>query len=416
MRSSIRVSVSVITAFLFCMGINAFQSALGQCAMQSPNKGKVLISEFRTHGPTNVNDEFVELYNNTNSDITVGTGGWSLFQLSSAAGGTMLRRALIPSGTVLPARGHYLIINTTATGYSLSSYATGDQAFTSGQNLAASSGLALFDAPIGSGSQTGNSATQLFCSNRIDAVGFNDSTTNGGASAYLFFDSGGATDALTPFSTPSEHSFVRVYDKTTTFPTDTDKNNADFVLVSTTAVGPSVLGTPGPENTGSAALAVPSPENRTGEFPVALFDPGRTASQTPNRCYDSSATSGGGAAGSLFIRRNLTNNSVTSNQLRFRVIDITTVNSPGSTNTSQSIIKPVTSVGGTTACPNQLNNGTPVTVQDTTLDAPSLAAGGGVNSSLSTTSIPPAENRNVLFRLGADRVGSFRFYFIIEGR
>src|SRR5687767_15557835 len=80
-----------------------------------PTDGQVLISEFRLRGPNGVNDEFVEIYNNTVSNLTVatldGSAGWALV----ASDG--LRRFVIPNGTIIPARGHYLGVN--SVGYSL---------------------------------------------------------------------------------------------------------------------------------------------------------------------------------------------------------------------------------------------------------------------------------------------------------
>ena len=68
------------------------------------------------------NDEFIEFYNNTNSDITVstvdGSAGWALV---AADGQT---RFIIPNSTVIPARGHFLVVNNL--GYSLSGYRAGD--------------------------------------------------------------------------------------------------------------------------------------------------------------------------------------------------------------------------------------------------------------------------------------------------
>src|SRR5207249_3618437 len=68
----------------------------------TPTAGSVIISEFREQGPAGSNDEFVELYNNTNSNITVTTGdgsaGWAL----ATNGPTQV--AVIPKGTVIPAR------------------------------------------------------------------------------------------------------------------------------------------------------------------------------------------------------------------------------------------------------------------------------------------------------------------------
>jgi hypothetical protein len=95
--------------------------------------GALIISEYRLRGPNGANDEFVEIYNNSDTDHVVASSdasaGYGLF----ASDGAM--RFFIPNGTVIPARGHYLGVNTSA--YSLSNYpegngitATGDAAFT----------------------------------------------------------------------------------------------------------------------------------------------------------------------------------------------------------------------------------------------------------------------------------------------
>ncbi len=62
------------------------------------------------------------MYNTTDAAITVnaadGSGGWAL-----AAPGDTPPSFVIPNGTVLPARGHYLAVN--SGGYSLAASATG---------------------------------------------------------------------------------------------------------------------------------------------------------------------------------------------------------------------------------------------------------------------------------------------------
>lgn len=75
---------------------------------------QVVISEFRTRGPSGGNDEFVELFNPTTTDVNI--GGW-LIKGSNNAGSTSTR-ATIPVGTVLLAGQHYLVANTSLGGYS----------------------------------------------------------------------------------------------------------------------------------------------------------------------------------------------------------------------------------------------------------------------------------------------------------
>ena len=69
----------------------------------------LIISEFRLRGPNGANDEFIEIYNNTDTAHVVaasdGSSGYGVF----ASDGVM--RFFIPNGTVIPARGHYLGAN-----------------------------------------------------------------------------------------------------------------------------------------------------------------------------------------------------------------------------------------------------------------------------------------------------------------
>ena len=123
--------------------------------------GEVLISEFRLRGVGGAFDEFIELYNNTNSAITVdtadGSAGWTLAALLPN-GITAVPVFLIPNGTVIPARGHYLAVNKA---YSLSSFAIGDLTYST--DIADHSGIALF--------RTANE-TNFTLGYRINAVGF----------------------------------------------------------------------------------------------------------------------------------------------------------------------------------------------------------------------------------------------------
>src|SRR5262249_33782157 len=67
----------------------------------------VMISEFRFRGPNGANDEFVELYNNSDSAFTI--GGFVLKR--SNGSGAINTQATVPAGIMIPARGHYLIGN-----------------------------------------------------------------------------------------------------------------------------------------------------------------------------------------------------------------------------------------------------------------------------------------------------------------
>ncbi len=94
---------------------------------------KIVISEFRTRGPNGASDEFIELYNN--SDTATDVGGWKIKASSNA--GTVTTRLTINIGTVIPPRGHFLASN--SGGYS--GLVPSDQVFSSG--IANDGGIAL---------------------------------------------------------------------------------------------------------------------------------------------------------------------------------------------------------------------------------------------------------------------------------
>src|SRR4029079_3320762 len=99
--------------------------------------GTFLISELRTSGPGGAGDDFIELYNNTNSPLTVSasdaSAGYGVYKIGADCNAAPVLIATIPNGTVIPARGHYLLVGSQ---YSLADYggpgaAAGDQALTS---------------------------------------------------------------------------------------------------------------------------------------------------------------------------------------------------------------------------------------------------------------------------------------------
>lgn len=103
-----------------------------------PNLNTALvISEFRFRGPAGGNDEFVEIYNNTDSPINI--GGLKLRGSNSNTPPAVADRATIPTGTMLPARGHYLFVNNAAGGYS--GTVPGDRTYNTG--IVDTGGIAL---------------------------------------------------------------------------------------------------------------------------------------------------------------------------------------------------------------------------------------------------------------------------------
>src|SRR5262249_47702855 len=76
--------------------------------------GTFLISELRTSGPAVAGDDFVELYNNTDTPLTIAasdaSSGYGLFKMGATCGDAPVLIGVIPNGTVIPARGHYLFV------------------------------------------------------------------------------------------------------------------------------------------------------------------------------------------------------------------------------------------------------------------------------------------------------------------
>lgn len=197
-------------------------SPSGPCPASAP----LIISEFRLRGSGGARDEYVELYNNSDSAISVCTtdnsGGWSL-AARSADGLSTTPIFTLPLGTVIPARSHYLAVNAApGDGYSLGSYpagpgqtASGDTTYTT--DIKDDSGVALFKS---------SNPANFTASSRLDAAGFGGAA---GAVADLYREGAG----LDPVGAQNgEHAFVR---KLTTasngLPQDTGDNAADFHFV-----------------------------------------------------------------------------------------------------------------------------------------------------------------------------------------
>ncbi|MGH9957781.1 MAG: lamin tail domain-containing protein, partial [Pyrinomonadaceae bacterium] len=167
-------STFLATLFLFiCYLVVSTPAAVGQ----------LVISEFRVRGPSGANDEFIEIFNNSGADHTVAGGGTGY----AVAASNGVARCVIPNGTVIPNRGHYLCVNSVA--YSLASHpagngttATGDATYTT--DIPDNAGIAIFNTSV---------AANFNLANRMDAVG---STSE----ANTLYKEGTGYPALTPFS------------------------------------------------------------------------------------------------------------------------------------------------------------------------------------------------------------------------
>lgn len=100
--------------------------------------GGIVISEFRFRGPSGGNDEFVEIYNNSDNPIDI--SGWKLMGSSNTAPTGV--RATVRPNTILPGRQHYLFVNTAASGYS--GTVAGNISYTTG--VGDNGGIAITDA------------------------------------------------------------------------------------------------------------------------------------------------------------------------------------------------------------------------------------------------------------------------------
>lgn len=381
----------------------------------APQAGDLLITEFRFDGPRFPSNEFVELYNNTDSTIVVnttdGSSGWTVQAAypdptpTPTASPTPvppvhdLATYIIPRGTVIPARAHFLVAGA---GYdSLFLYASGEDFFN--DDIPDDSGVAVFS--------TANTAN-LNNATRLDAVGFNNSSH---PVPTLYREGAG----LAPVGAYSgEHSFVRKM--TSGVPQNTGDNASDFQLVSTststtpTGVQP-VLGAPGPED-------LYSPLMRNSQLKASYVDLGcvGVSVDPTTACARVRVTTPitGAAAGTLSIRRRWTNHTSTPvTSLRFRIVDITTLGNRGAGDSDLRLLSSsnVTVTG---------SNGVPVNLKALTLEQtpPTQASGGGLNSSMRVGSITlaaplvPGAGVNVEFRLGVQTDGNYRFIVNIEAQ
>jgi hypothetical protein len=367
----------------------------------------LLISEFRVRGLNGANDEFIEIYNNSDSaHVVASSDGSSGYSIAASDG---VARCVIPNGTVIPGRGHFLCAN--SVGYSLAAYpagngttATPDASFT--LNIADNAGIAVFS--------TSNSANYNL-STRFDAVG---STIE----ANTLYKEGAGYSALTPFSI--DYSFYRSYCSVTTagadplclpghsgIPQDTNDNARDFVFVDTNGTSAGAgqrLGAPGPEN-------LSSPVDAGSGIAHSRLDPAQADNVSPNVARDfSSDPINNSTFGTLSVRRTWTNNTGANvTRLRFRVAEVETFPTP----IGIADLRPRTSG----AIVVTRTDGSTVAVQGTTLEEPpSQPNGGGFNSSLSATNVTlaqplaPGASIRVQFLFGIQQAGCYRIGIFAE--
>lgn len=355
----------------------------------------LIISEFRLRGSSGANDEFIEIYNNTDTDHTVkatdGSSGYAVY----ASDGVL--RFFIPNGTVIPARGHYLGANSAA--YSLSNYPAGnsttaipDATWTT--DIADNAGIALF-----------SSTNAPALGNRLDAVG-------AASVANTLYREGVGLPNLVAFSI--NYSFVRrvpILGGNAGLPEDTDNNSSDFIFVDTNGTSAGAgqrLGAPGPENLGGARDAG---ENITH----SVVDPAQPDNASPNVVRDFVSDPANNATfGKLSIRRTYTNNTGAAlTALRFRIINLTTFPAPNGT----ADLRPMTSF----AVSVPLTNGGGVVAEGTDLDVPPTQAnGGGVNSSIRGSLVnlinplPDGVSVSFNFLMGIQQQGCYSFAVVAE--
>ena len=379
--------------------------------------GTILISELRTSGPAGAGDDFVEIYNNSDLPHTVnGTGGgYGLFKMGASCSATPVLIGVIPNGTVIPKRGHFLFTGST---YSLADYggpgaAAGDA--TLSQDIEDDRNVAIFST---------TSLVGIGSANRLDAVGFGSNTggvcdlfregttltpTQGSVLEYSYFrDECGESGTPSNFGPCPTGGLVK----------DSNVNGDDFVFADTNATNTPMgrrLGAPGPQNLGSP--------HTTFDVPALLLDSTKGTAGSPNRVRDTTAIGPNADLGTMSIRRRLQNNTgAPVTRLRIRVVDISTAFTAGGTADMRLLSSGnvTVSVNDSATCSAAGFASTPcnVTVVGTTLETPPVQPlGGGFNSSATITlgtPLAPGASVNLQLLLGVQATGSFKFFFNVE--
>jgi uncharacterized protein (TIGR03437 family) len=215
----------------------------------TPNQ-PVVISEFRTRGPSGASDEFVEIYNMSTEPLDI--SGWKI--RSSSNTGVVTSRLSINSSTVIGGHSHFLAINST----DYSGAVSGDQSYTSG--MANDGGLAL----------------TLPDDTIVDQVGFSSGSA---------FREG---MHLAPLPSDANQSYERKPGGGIGSTKDTQDNFSDFQLLTPSD----------PQNSQSPPTPGPSPQPSPSPSPLPSPIPSPTPS--PSKVVISQIFGGGGNSGALY--------------------------------------------------------------------------------------------------------------------
>ncbi len=416
--------------------------------------GTFIISEIRTSGPGGLGDDFVELYNNTDSPLTIndlsGSGGYGLFKMGATCTDTPVLIAQIPNNTVIPARGHYLLVGSQ---YSLKDYggtdaAKGDQTLTS--DIESDRNVALF---------TTSNVASISSANRLDAVGFGSNVDARPVSSDSVSASKRPQASISTDTPPPSGGFCDLFREGTNLPAangstleysffrkecdlqpnlgctaqgkpkDSNDNSADFMFADTTGASTPMgqqLGAPGPENKNS-------PINRDSAIGNNRLDSTQAAAASINRFRDptpNTPNANTAAFGTLTLRRRVTNNTgAPVTRLRFRIIEVTTFPNGAGNADLRAITSSdasVSNVHDTTTCVDRTSgtaSNCTVTVRGTLLEQPptQTSKGGGYNSTWSVNvsglpggNLPNNQSVEVQLQLGVMQPGSFRILVVIE--
>lgn len=169
--------------------------AVRSVVRKSPQQDNIVISEFRTRGPNGGNDEFIEIFNPTNSTISI--ANWEIRASNNTGGvGTIYT---FSEGTEIQRGQHFLVANASDSGYS--------------------GGVDPDVTYINSGiSNTGGLALSLPDSTLVDQVGMSPGSTYKEGST------------LSPMSDDLDQSYERRPGGPAGNCTDSDSNAADFQL------------------------------------------------------------------------------------------------------------------------------------------------------------------------------------------
>jgi uncharacterized repeat protein (TIGR01451 family) len=377
-----------------------FTSVVGTPPPPPLSGNAVLISEFRLSGPDGSEDDYIELYCNRDTDCNI--SGVSLRGYDPVNAGDF--SMTFPPQTVIPARQYFLVGD--SRGYSLFSYGFPDIDVALSQPPEPEPAFSFHD----------NEGLQLVGADEptvLDSVGF-----TGGGNQEQYVEGTGLQRAS---SRPADqYAYVRKRTMATIgLPQDTNNNAQDFVLVSVTGNAHAgitelpVFGAPGPQGLSSPLTYSNS------QVPGLLVDQTKSLHDDPNR-----VRVGSGNSGTLSIRRSFTNNTgLTLDYLGFRVIEITTLNSPVVVD-DQAELRLVSSPDTTAEVPSR---GGTIPIFGTILEYDELCAclepqqpnGGGLNSSVFTNfsvegSMPPNATVDVQFLMNVVKSGAYKIYVYVE--